>query len=145
MISSFTMWFTGQAHMTIEFNELFRYTFPEFIDTAKFPDQRIVFFAGLAKILMDKTVWGDLYDYGLYLFIAHNLIVDNQRQTYSKSGAFTGFGPIALSSRSVDGVSYTNKFMMGFYRNAGFWATTTYGQQYYDYINLVGVRPVQLW
>lgn len=131
--------------LTTSFIKSFRNSFPYFADTTKYTDARISFYQGLSEAMMDKDIWGDLYDYGVQLFIAHNLIAEDMRLLVINGGANSGVGPVSSTLRSVDGVTYSNKYMMGYYRNAGFWATSTYGQEYYDLMMLVGMRPTQFW
>lgn len=145
MEGKFIFEFTSVGRLTTSFIESFRLSFPYFADPTKYTDARISFYAELAKVMMDEEVWGDTYPYGLQLFIAHNLMAEDMRLLMALGGAGAGFGPIMGTMRSVDGVTYSNKYMMGFYRNAGFWGTTPYGQQYYDLVMIIGNRPTQYW
>lgn len=145
MESRFAFRFLVEARLSTSFVEEFREIFPEFSDPEEYPDAKINFYESLAESLMDKCTWADLYSQGLRLFIAHNLWMEKYQQSLTPgSGGFAG-GPLAGRSRSVDGVSYSDQYMVSYYRNAGWWANSIYGQQYYDLIQLVGAKPMQLW
>ena len=123
------------SHGTPTFLANFRTLFPEFADTAAFPDATIQMWIIVGEAQMDVTRWGDLYEHGSMLFIAHNLklVVD---------GGNAGGG--AVSSKTVGSVSVSYDTSQSMLPNAGHWNQTMYGRQFAQLARLIGGGVVQL-
>ena len=119
----------------------FRTAFPEFADPEKYPDARIQFWLTLAQKMCDPSKWYDFYEEGAYLFAAHNLYLERERRLAGSAG---GIGPVSSISKSVGDVSKSVSMSTGHYDDAGQWAATVYGQQYWDLMQMIGTGAIQL-
>lgn len=116
----------------------FRADFPEFAGAAKYPDAMVNFWLNLAAVRLSPTRWADMLDYGTELFVAHQL-------TLATRSAKNGGAVVApVSAKSVDKVSVTYDTSAVTLDNAGHWATTSYGQQFWQLLMLAGAGGVQL-
>lgn len=122
----------------------FRTAFPEFTDPMCYPDGQITFWAGLGEKLHNQCRWGNLLDYGIQLFIAHNLAMDFNNKKASKLKQAPGQITGAVTSGSVDKVSYSRDVSSVMNDGAGHWNLTTYGLRWRQLSQMVGAGPVQL-
>lgn len=120
----------------------FRTAFPLFMNPACYPDGEINFWAALAEKLHNKDRWGDLLEFGIQLFIAHNLSIDAVNRGAVKAGQAPGQVVGALTSGSVDKVSYSRDVSAVMEKDAGHWNLTTYGLRYRRLMLMVGAGPV---
>lgn len=122
----------------------FRGSFPQFADPALFPSAQVDFWLALGARLMNPERWGDLLDYGLQLFAAHNLSLDAASSAASGSGGIPGavIGPV--SSASVDKVSYSRDSSSAMNPDLGHWNLTTYGMRWALLARMAGAGPVQV-
>lgn len=123
----------------------FRAAFPAFANPMVYPDSEVEFYIALSTALMDVNQWGDLYNFGQYLFVAHNLALDAMSAAGSASGGVPGaiVGPV--TSASVDKVSYGRADPTTAYaKEAGHWNLTTYGLRFYRLMWMVGAKPIQI-
>lgn len=118
----------------------FRAIFRSFRDTDKYSDAEVSYWISQAILALDVNRWGQFYDQGLRLYVAHMLAVNGWAET--RSGGLVGSG--IVSSRSVGGVSvgYDNQF--GSEEGAGNWNMTVWGQQYIRLAKLAGSGGYQL-
>lgn len=122
----------------------FRTAFPVFMNPTCYTDGEIEFWAALADKLHNKDRWGDLLDFGIQLFIAHNLAIDAVNRGAVKAGQAPGQVVGAVTSGSVDKASYSRDVSSVMEPNAGHWNLTTYGLRYRRLVLMVGAGPVQL-
>lgn len=122
----------------------FRTDFPEFSDTAAYPDSGVTYWLRIAGLLMDTLKWGDLYDVGTELFIAHNLVLERQAQKSAATGAVPGQSQGPTSSKTVDKVSVSYDTNAGIVKDAGHWNLTTYGTRYMGLVNMIGAGGMQV-
>ena len=119
----------------------FRTTFPVFSDTTVYPDPTVQFWLDLSAKLLDQTRWADLYDYGSQLFMAHNLALEAQSNADVAAGQGPGQVKVAVTSASVDKVSYSRDASSIMLTDAGHWNLTTYGIRYKQLVRMVGAGP----
>ena len=124
--------------------QTFRTDFPDFADDAKYPDAQVNFYLGLGNKLLNGTRWADVRDYGLELFVAHNLVLSAQDAESAASGDVPGTSTGAVASMAVDkvNISYDNTASLD--EKAGHWNLTTYGKQFIRLARMVGAGGVQL-
>jgi len=122
----------------------FRVAFPEFVSVTNYPDGEVEWWIALAAKLQDVNRWGNLYDDGIMLFVAHNLALQRQAVIASTGGQVPGMVQGAITSASVDKVSYSRDAASVMLPGAGHWNLTTYGLRYKWLINMVGAGPVQV-
>lgn len=116
----------------------FRADFPEFADTVKYPDGSVNFWLTFMGKLLNAARWADLLDMGLELATAHHLIINAKNQK-SAGGILA-----PISSKSVDTVSVSFDTKAVTLENAGHWATTNYGQRFWQLLMMAGAGGVQL-
>lgn len=122
----------------------FRATFPDFTDATKFPDPEVDFWLGLGLLLLSAGRWGNLLDYGLQLFVAHNLSLQATSSKASAGGQSPGQIQGPLTSASVDKVSYSRDPGSAMDPANGHWNLSTYGLRYIRLVNMVGAGPLQV-
>jgi hypothetical protein len=148
---------TGDAPLTVG---QFRINFPAFKDTVRFTDEEVQYWIDQAYSPPNSTAainqyrWGQFYQLGLQLWVAHNLAV--QDMMYQRAGmpgmggGSTGFismpltGSGVASSKSVDGVSLSYDNQIGMEKDAGWWGSTPWGNQFLYYLRMAGSAPIQL-
>ncbi len=121
----------------------FRTNFQEFADAAAYPDPMLDFYIGLAKKLLPESVWGDTLDYAIQLWVAHNVTVAGLKL---EDGADSGMtGPMTSQHVGEVGFSSNPQFLLsGALKDAGFYARTTYGAQYWQLAMMFGAGGLQL-
>lgn len=124
----------------------FLMVFPEFNDAGRFPAGQRMFWLNLALDVLPECRWGDYYEMGVYLFVAHHLSLFAPNQRAARRGASPGMaGPTGLiTGKSVGGVSVSFDTGSVTYQNAGQWNMTTYGIRFYSLIQMVGAGAVQI-
>lgn len=118
----------------------FRQQIPQFADAAKYPDTQVQFYLAMAEMSLPASRWGELYGFGLALFTAHNLALDQM-----SNGPIPGrsqFGLVASKSVGPASVSYDNSLFM--LPNAGHWSLTMFGTRFVQTARLVGAGGIQL-
>lgn len=120
----------------------FRVNFSEFSDVAKYPTPEIDFWLGLGLLLLNADRWGTALDYGLQLFVAHNLSLQFDSKLAAASGQNPGKVVGNLTSGSVDKVSYTRDTSSAMDPKNGHWNLSTYGLRYIRLVMMIGAGPV---
>lgn len=122
----------------------FRGAFPEFAATTLYPDLELQFWIDLGALMISVDRWGNVFDYGQQLFVAHNLTL----QYVSNKAALTGQKPGQIegpiSSGSIDKVSYSRDASSAMDPKNGHWNLSTYGLRYIRLANMMGMGPVQV-
>jgi len=120
----------------------FRAAYPEF-SAAQYPDATITYNLGFASRLLDQVRWGELYDDGIMLVTAHNLVV-SAPSAVGASGRVSGT-PIGIAaSQSVGSVSKSIDTGIGLQDGAGLYGATSYGRRYYQLLTMIGAGGIQL-
>jgi len=124
-------------------NAQFRLDFPEFASTTDYTGSMLDFWASVAAELVSLSKWGALYNQGISLFVAHNLVLQ-RRNINAAAGGVPGAQTGMQSSKVVGRVSvgYDNGNVAE--QNGGQWNLTTYGLQYLQLARMIGVGGVQL-
>lgn len=120
--------------------ERFRLLFPRFADAEAFSDLTIEAYLETAGFLCGKDRWGDLWERGCFLFVAHQLAVS---QAEAQNGAQAGSGGL-VSSMSADGLSVSLDTATSAENGAGFFNATSYGREYWHLRRMVGAGGIQL-
>ena len=126
--------------------QTFRAAFPEFSGNTStaYPDPEVQFWLDLSAKLLDQSRWADLYDYGRQLFMAHNLALGFSSKADAAMGQSPGQVKGAVTSASVDKVSYSRDAASVMLTDAGHWNLTTYGIRYKQLVRMVGAGPYQV-
>lgn len=113
---------------------ILRTNFPEFEDTAIYPDVVVQFWLGYAIKMLPECRWGDVLDEGVQLMTAHQLVLA------ARAGAIAA----PQSAKAVDKVSVSYDTGAVTIENAGHWNGTSYGIQFYMLARMMGAGPIQL-
>jgi len=122
----------------------FRVNFPAFASTTTFPDSEIDFWISLGVLLHDAGRWGNLLDFGIQLFVAHNLSLEASGATASAGGQAPGQVQGPLTSATVDKVSYSRDPGAAMDPANGHWNLTTYGLRWVRLMRMIGAGPLQV-
>lgn len=125
---------------------LFRQIYPAF-DAQRYPDGMVQFHLGSASARLLPSVWGELRDDGIALYVAHRLALAGPVVTAGGSGGatFPAPGPAKglVSSKSVGGASISYDTSAGQTEGGGDWNLTSYGQQFLTLASAVAVGAMQ--
>lgn len=122
----------------------FRAAFPEFARKDDYPDVWISPLLLISTQLVSEERWADLYDYGRYLQVAHRLVHRKRQADTAEAGGTPGQASGMLSAKSLDKGSMTFDTASTAEEGAGWWNTTTYGQEYWRLAMMFGAGGVQL-
>lgn len=123
----------------------FRTDFPLFSDDVRYPDAQVQFRLDLAgTMLNEKNTGKALFPYLVELFVAHYLVLYDQDRRAVAAGGSGGASTGAVSSKSVDKVSVSYDTSVTLNADAGFWNTTRYGAEFWQYLRLAGAGGRQL-
>ena len=124
----------------------FRAAFPEFADTARYPDAMLDFWAGIGERLMfpQQHRWDTVYDYGLQLFVAHNITIASQNVKAGAAGGVPGGVSGPTTSKSVGSVSVSYDTASSIEPSAGHWNLTTYGKMLIHLARMIGAGGIQV-
>jgi hypothetical protein len=89
---------------------------------------------------MDGRRWGDYYEMGVYLFVAHHLTLFGGRRRGAGGKSTSGL----ISSKSVGGVSASYDTTSTGMDGAGQWNATNFGKRWMELAELVGMGGVQV-
>lgn len=120
----------------------FRAVFPEFVDSAKYPDAQVQYYLDFAVQSLRPEAWRNLLERGTGLFVAHYLAMS----AISRAGTIPGRGQLGIvASKSVGpaSISYDNSAISA-QADAGHWALTSYGLMYWELMRMVGTGGWQL-
>ena len=122
----------------------FRIDFPEFANTATYPDVGVSFWITVATRMLPSLRWQDNLDYGTELFVAHHLVLAARDQAASAAGGIPGEVKGPTASKSVDKVSVSYDAGAVALTDAGFWNLTSYGIRFLTLGRYVGAGGIQL-
>ena len=120
----------------------FRAVFPEFGDSAKYPNAQVQYYLDFAVQSLRPEAWRNLLERGTGLFVAHYLAMS----AISRAGTVPGRGQLGIvASKSVGpaSISYDNSAISA-QADAGHWALTSYGLMYWELMRMVGTGGWQL-
>lgn len=138
----------------------FRVALPAFADNVTYPDTSIAFWISIAVMMLPQSSWGtptdtvepvspgmvmtNKYDLGTILFVAHNLILEEQSRRAVAAGGVPGLsgagGP--MSSKSVGPVSASYDTTAGLELEGGHWNLTIYGTRFVRLAGMLGTRII---
>lgn len=122
----------------------FRTAFPEFASEDDYPTVWISPLLLISTQLVSEERWADLYDYGRYLQAAHRLVLRKRQANTAEAGGTPGQSSGMLSAKSLDKASMTFDTSSTAEEGAGWWNTTTYGQEYWRLAMMFGAGGMQL-
>jgi len=137
--------------MTITAAQL-RQDYPEFTSTTAYPDSSINYWINMATLMLNTNRWGAasttstlaIYDIGMELFVAHNIVLEAKAQAEAAAGAPPGSSTGPVSSKSVGPVSVSYDTQAGIEKDAGHWNLTIYGTRFIKLAKQFGAGPIQV-
>lgn len=120
----------------------FRESFPEFSDALVYPPAEVNFWLTLGTKLLSVERWGNVFDFGQMLFVAHNLSLQFSAKQNARAGQQPGQVIGAITSASVDKVSYSRDASAAMDPSNGHWNLSTYGIRYIQLVRMMGAGPV---
>lgn len=125
-------------------NGAFRTSFPEFADTAAYPDPQITMWATLAQQQVRQCTWKASWLLGVSLYVAHELAVNAQNAKTAKVGGTPGtFGGVA-NTKTVGSATVGYDSQATSEKDAGYWNLTNYGKQFIRLTRIFGAGAIQL-
>lgn len=112
----------------------FRAAFPAYTQVPH-ADARVQFWLDMAVRLMNADRWGDLFDNGQGLFVAHHLTLE--RQASATSGGNEG-APGLVSGKTVGSVSKSYSQQDVTFARAGNYNLTVHGREYFQLARMIG-------
>jgi hypothetical protein len=126
--------------------------FPEFANATTFPQSGFNYYQNFASIML-TSVWGQpaptgqpytLYDIGMEMFIAHNLVIEAMNAKTAAVGGLPGLTKGVISSESPGQVSVSYDTTAAIELDAGHWNLTSYGIRFIGLARLLGSAPMQI-
>lgn len=126
--------------------EEFRTNYPEFKDTVAYPDSAFDYWYAIALCLTNVNRWkpATIYNLGLSLFVAHQLVLERQALLTAQKGGMPGTQIGVLTSKQVDKVSAGYDATAVINPEDGHWAMTIYGLRYIRMVRVMGAGPIQV-
>ena len=133
----------------------FKLDFPEFGNVSSFPPSTVTYWLAIANLLLNQAYWGigsttatapptTKYDFATELFVAHNLVLEQQALKAVAAGGTPGVQQGIVTSKSVGSVSLGYSIAEVMNQDGSFWNATTYGTRFLWLARLVGSGPVQI-
>ena len=121
----------------------FRSNFSEFSDSGVYPDAGVTYWLNLAGLMFTPEVWSTLLDTVIELFIAHNLVLEQQAANSANNGGVPGLNSGPLSSKGVDKVSAGYDTGASTLDGWGHFNLTTYGTRVAFLVQMAGQGGIQ--
>jgi hypothetical protein len=122
----------------------FRAAFPEFADTARYPDEQLNFWSSIAIAQVNSDRWGAQTDTGVMLYVAHEVTLAAQSQASGVIGGTPGGQSGPVNSKTVGSVSVSYDTAQAAEKDAGHWNLTVYGKQFFHLARIFGAGVIQL-
>jgi hypothetical protein len=120
----------------------FRVDFPEFTNATTYPDTAITWFLNEAAVMMSANRWGQLYNIGMELFIAHNLMLYKRRQDTAALNAYPGLAKGVIGSETPGQVSLSYDTQVSAEERGGMYNETEYGKEFLRKARIVGMGGI---
>lgn len=122
----------------------FRSNFPEFNDTAKYPNSLIEFWVGLATLLVRPCIWKRSWNQGMSLYVAHELVLARQNENTARLGGAPGQQGGIANTKTVGSATIGYDATTASEKDAGWWNLTNYGKQFIRLARIFGAGAIQL-
>lgn len=120
----------------------FRLNHEEFADDQVYPDTLINQYITLSRLFINPAVWGDATDYGTELWVAHNVAIAGEK---IRTGDLFGVTGIHTSEHVGEvGFSSDPKLIFGGLDDAGFYARSSFGLQFWQLAKMFGSGGLQV-
>jgi hypothetical protein len=133
----------------------FRADWPEFGSLSVYPNNVVAYWIAIAGMLLNTVYWGigstvavapptTKLDFATELFVAHNLVLEQQAFAAAQSGGTPGTQQGVVTSKSVGSVSLGYSVAEVLNLDGSFWNATNYGVRFLWLARLVGSGPIQI-
>lgn len=123
---------------------LFRTEFPEFGDLVAYPTSMITFWATLAEQQVRQQAWGCMWQTGVKLYTAHEIVLAGQNSKLAAAGGMPGTSGGVANSKTVGSASVGYDSTATSEKDAGYWNLTNYGKQFIRMARMFGSGAIQL-
>lgn len=122
----------------------FRLDFPEFSDTAKYPDSQLTFWSTVAEAQVNECAWGSMKPFGVKLYVAHEITLAAQNTKAAAVGGTPGQSGGIANNKTVGSVTVGYDSSTTTEKDAGWWNLTNYGKQFIRLARMYGAWAIQL-
>jgi hypothetical protein len=134
----------------------FRKDYPqEFGDLSRYPNSAVSYWLAIAQLMLNPMFWGAssatadspptaVIDFGIELFVAHNLVLEKEAVDAASRGGNPGTQIGVASSKSVGGVSVSYDVGQVTNPDGGFWNMTVYGLRFLRLARQRAMGPIQI-
>lgn len=122
----------------------FRQQFTAFASSSVYPDGMINAWLAIGVQFVNADRWGELTDFGVSLWLAHNLVIQKRMNDQAAAGMTPGSNPGIVVSKTVDGASISYDVSAVTEQGAGHWNSTSFGTQFYRYMRMFGAGGIQI-
>lgn len=122
----------------------FRASFPEFADTAVYPDPMILVWSTLAEAQVLECVWKTVQPLGVQLYTAHELTLAAQNVRIAAFGGIPGTSGGIANTKTVGSVTVGYDSVTTGEKDAGYWNLSNYGKQFIRLARIFGAGAIQL-
>lgn len=123
---------------------VFRASFPEFGDTARYPNSLIEFWSGLAVLQVRECVWKRAWIQGVSLYTAHELVLAGGNIKVSSVGGTPGQTGGIANNKTVGDATIGYDTVSTAEKDAGYWNLSNYGKQFIRLARIFGAVAIQL-
>src|ERR1700749_691592 len=110
--------------------ESFRQMFREFAEPDITTDDAINLYTGLATNFLDPNRWGATLDYGIALYVAHHIALDQRAVATAQAGGIPGDVRGPSTSKTTDKVAQSYDTKAVTFEDEPVWNMTTYGVRF---------------
>lgn len=120
--------------------EKFRRDFPEFSESSiqVYSDALITFWAGIGDLTLNVERWDTFLDYGMALFVAHNITMAISNQETASLGGIAGTNFGLVTNESAGDVSVGLDINAIIEEGGGNYNMTSYGRSFLRLARIVG-------
>ena len=122
----------------------FRNDFPEFANTAAYPDSSICFWMGIAGQFLNACRWGCNLALGAELYTAHMIVLEKKDVDAANAGGWPGISKGAINNEQAGQVSVGYEVVATLDEGAGHWGLTVYGSRFLRIARMMGAGPIQI-
>lgn len=122
----------------------FRLDFKAFADTTKYDDGMVNFWLNVGYALVPAQLWGGLVDFGVELFVAHNLTLEGLSNAEGANGAPPGTTVGPVTTKTVGELTVVYDAASGVNAADQAWNLSNYGTRFVKLAKQFGSIPTQL-
>ena len=134
----------GTSSEATTWTEQFRLDFPEFTDESVYSNDMINFWYGIGIKTLNVNRWGDRINYGLELFVAHNICLQVLDSKTALASGVPGTGSGVISGQGAGGINVSIDSQASIENGGGAYNLSVYGTRFIRLSRLMGIGGLQL-